>query len=92
MKGILYPASNVIFAAQGDDPAAVPKAADPSTATNPLASSYGGWEAVENSSMALVEAANLLTIPGRTCARTAVLSRSTIRIGRSSSKGCATPG
>jgi hypothetical protein len=68
MKGVLYPASNVIFAAQGDDPAAVPKAADPSTAPNPLASSYGGWEAVENSSMAIIEAANLLILPGRKCA------------------------
>lgn len=68
MKGILYPNSNVIFAAQDQNPAAVPKAPDPSTATNPLASSYGGWEAVENSSLAIVEAANLLSIPGRKCA------------------------
>jgi hypothetical protein len=68
MKGILYPSSNVIFAAQGENPAAVPKAPDPSTATNPLASSYGGWEAVENASLAIVEAANLLSIPGRKCA------------------------
>ena len=29
---------------------------------------YGKWLAVENASMALVEAANLLTIPGRRCA------------------------
>ena len=36
-------------------------------AVNPLASSYGKWEAVENSSLALVEAANLLTVPGRKC-------------------------
>jgi hypothetical protein len=68
MKGILFPSSNVIFAAQGENPAAMPKASDPSTATNPLASSYGGWEAVENSSLAIAEAANLLTVPGRKCA------------------------
>lgn len=68
MKGILYPSSNVIFAAQGDNPADVPPAKDPSTATNPLASSYGKWEAVENSALALSEAANLLTLPGRKCA------------------------
>lgn len=67
MKGILYPNSNVIFFAQGDNPAEVPPAKDPATAVNPLASSYGKWEAVENSSLALVEAANLLTVPGRKC-------------------------
>lgn len=67
MKGILYPNSNVIFFAQSDNPADVPQAKDPATAVNPLASSYGKWEAVENSALALVEAANLLTIPGRKC-------------------------
>jgi len=67
MKGILYPNSNVIFAAQDQNPADVPPAKEPSTATNPLASSYGKWEAVENSALALTEAANLLIIPGRKC-------------------------
>ena len=67
MKGILFPNSNVIFFAQADNPAEVPPAKDPALATNPLASSYGKWEAVENSSLALVEAANLLTVPGRKC-------------------------
>jgi len=67
MKGILYPNSNVIFFAQGDNPNDVPQAKDPATSVNPLASSYGKWEAVENSSLALVEAANLLTVPGRKC-------------------------
>jgi hypothetical protein len=67
MKGILYPSSNVIFAAQDTNPADVPPAKEPSTATNPLASSYGKWEAVENSALALTEAANLLMIPGRKC-------------------------
>ena len=67
MKGILYPNSNVIFFAQGDNPNDVPPAKDPATAVNPLASSYGKWEAVENSSLALAEAANLLTVPGRKC-------------------------
>lgn len=67
MKGILYPSSNVIFAAQDQNPADVPPAKDPSTATNPLASSYGKWEAVENSALALTEAANLLIVPGRKC-------------------------
>ena len=68
MRGILFPNSNVVFFAQGNDPAAVPKDADGTTSVNPLASVYGGWDAIENSSIALAEAANLLTIPGRTCA------------------------
>jgi hypothetical protein len=67
MKGILFPNSNVVFFAQSENPAAVPPAKDPSTATDPLADTYGKWAAVENSSLALVEAANLLTIPGRKC-------------------------
>jgi hypothetical protein len=68
MRGILYPASNVIFAAQSDDPAAIKPAADASTSPNPLTSVYGGWTAVENAGIAIAEAANLLTIPGRVCA------------------------
>jgi hypothetical protein len=67
MKGILFPAANVIFSAQGDNPADVKPAPDPSLATNPLASSYGKWEAVENSALAMAEAANLLMLPGRKC-------------------------
>jgi hypothetical protein len=68
MRGILYPASNVIFAAQSDDPATIkPATPDPATSPNPLTSSYGGWTAVENAGIALAEAANLLTIPGRMC-------------------------
>src|SRR6476469_8673108 len=67
MKGILFPSSNVVFAAQGENPADVEPDADPGTAVNPLASDYGKWEAVENSGLALAEAANLLSIPGRKC-------------------------
>jgi hypothetical protein len=66
MRGIMFPNSNVIFAAQGDDPETVKRDADPSTATNPLASTYGGWMAVENSGMALAESASLLEVP-RNC-------------------------
>jgi hypothetical protein len=68
MRGTLFPASNVIFAAQSENPAEVPPAKDPSMATNPLASTYGKWEAVENSALALSEVANLLMLPGRKCA------------------------
>jgi hypothetical protein len=67
MRGILFPASNVIFAAQNDDPDKIPPAKDPATATDPLASSYGKWQAVENSALAMSEAANLLMVPGRKC-------------------------
>lgn len=67
MKGILYPSSNVIFAAQGDNPADVRPAKDPATATDPLASAYGKWEAVENAGLAIAEASRLLTVPGRKC-------------------------
>jgi hypothetical protein len=68
MRGILFPNSNVIFAVQGNDPTKIKPAKDPATATDPLQSAYGGWTAVENSGIALAEAANLLTIPGRKCA------------------------
>lgn len=67
MKGILFPNSNVIFFAQSEDPAKVPPGKDPALATDPLADTYGKWEAVENSSLAVAEAANLLTIPSRKC-------------------------
>lgn len=67
MKGILYPNSNVIFAAQGDDPAKIAPAKEASSAVNPLESSYGQWEAVENSALALAESARLLSVPGRKC-------------------------
>lgn len=67
MRGTLYPASNVLFAAQDKNPADVAPANDPSVAVNPLESSYGKWEAVENSALAIVEVANLLTLPGRKC-------------------------
>jgi hypothetical protein len=66
MRGILFPASNIVFKAQ--EKLNVKPAEDPSTATDLLASTYGGWDAVENSSIALAESANLLTTPGRKCA------------------------
>ena len=68
MRGTLFPASNIVFAAQDQNPADVPPAKDPATATNLLASAYGKWEAIENSALALSEVANLLMLPGRKCA------------------------
>jgi len=67
MRGIIYPASNVIFAAQDVNPNDVKPAKDPAMAVNPLESAYGKWTAVENAGLALSEAANLLMIPGRKC-------------------------
>jgi hypothetical protein len=67
MRGVLFPNSNVVFFAQNDNPADVKPAKDPSLATDPLANTYGKWDAVENSALALSEAANLLIIPGRKC-------------------------
>jgi hypothetical protein len=67
MRGVMFPNSNVIFAAQSADPAKIKATGDPSTATDPLAGTYGQWAAVENAGLALAESANLLTIPGRMC-------------------------
>lgn len=67
MRGIIYPSSNVIFAAQTQNPAEIKPAADPAMSPNLLTSSYGKWDAVESSSLALAEAASLLTAAGRKC-------------------------
>ena len=69
MRGVLYPAANVVFFAQADDPGAVKfvPGRDPSMATDPLTSPFGGWPAVENAALALAESANLLLLPGRVC-------------------------
>ena len=63
MRGTLYPQSNVIFTAQVEDPASFKPAAHQSTSSDPFTSAYGGWEAVENSGMAMAETANLLLVP-----------------------------
>jgi hypothetical protein len=68
MRGILFPNSNIIFDAQDKDPAAPPDPNDPTAAVHAFAGTYGGWESVENASLALSEAANLVALPGRTCA------------------------
>jgi len=62
MRGVLYPASNVIFTAQSDDPLSFKPALRPSTSPDPFTGAYGGWEAVENAGLALSESANLLII------------------------------
>ena len=69
MQGVVYPAANVLFSAQTEDPAALerPPVKDPAMATDPLVSVFGGWQAIENSALALAESANLLLLPGRVC-------------------------
>ena len=69
MRGVLYPAANVVFFAQADDPADVKfiPGHDPGMSTDPLTSTFGGWVAVENAALALAESANLLSIPERRC-------------------------
>ena len=55
MRAILFPNSNVIFSAQTQDPASVKKDADGTSSVNPLAGMYGGWQAIENSGLAIAE-------------------------------------
>src|SRR3954471_1239659 len=66
MRGTLYPASSVLFAAQ-DDLSKQPAVADAATSPNPLTSTYGGWTAVENAGLAIAEASRLVSLPGRMC-------------------------
>ena len=69
MRGVLYPAANVVFSAQSDNPGEIKfvPGHDPAMSTDPLTSTFGGWTAIENAALALAESANLLTIPGRSC-------------------------
>ena len=69
MRGVLYPAANVVFFAQADDPVEASKAftGDPGMATDPIKAAFGGWQAVQNAALALAESANLLAMEGRRC-------------------------
>jgi hypothetical protein len=68
MRGVLYPAANVVFSAQNDDFEEMAKfEGDPAMATDPLKATFGGWQAVQNGALALAESATLLTIEGRRC-------------------------
>jgi hypothetical protein len=73
MQGVVYPAANVLFSPQTEDPGALerPPSKDPATATDPLVSVFGGWQAIENAGLALAESANLLLVPGRVCSNDA---------------------
>lgn len=68
MRGIPFTFSNIIFDAQATDPGAPRQPAEVTAgATDTFRNVYGGWQEVENSALALAEAANLLMIPGRFC-------------------------
>lgn len=67
MRGLFFPHSNVVFATQRQNPADIPQAPEPSAASDPLTGVFGGWDAVENSALTLIEGADLLMTPGRTC-------------------------
>lgn len=68
MRGIPFTFANIVFDAQSEDPSAQ---RDPAQvgggATATFKNVYGGWQEVENSALALSEAANLILIPGRLC-------------------------
>lgn len=71
MQAIPFPASNIIFDTQTVDPAAANEPTDPQAgagATAQFSGVYGGWLAVENAARAIQETANLIMIPGRSCA------------------------
>ncbi len=67
MRGIPFPSSNIIFDAQSEDPAGAKQAEMGKGATAAYSTVYGGWQAVENSALAVAETANLLLVPGRLC-------------------------
>ena len=69
MRGIYFPNANLIFDVQQHDPG-VPKkpSAEPGTsATSTYATTYSGWEAVENAAVALADGVDLILAPGRLC-------------------------
>ena len=70
MQAIPFPASNIIFDMQTNDPGKPAKAGDPAggaTAQYGGIAEYAGWNAVVNAGVALQETANLIMIPGRLC-------------------------
>ncbi len=67
MRGILFPNSNILFDVQSIDPDDPPPVAAGGGATATFSGIYAGWQVVENAAIALGEAANLITIPGRLC-------------------------
>src|SRR5712692_755413 len=70
MRGIYFPNSNVIFDVQENDPGAPRKksSTEPgASVSETYASTYTGWEAVENAAVALTDGVDLILRPGRSC-------------------------
>lgn len=69
MRGIPFPNSNIVFDTQTADPGVKREPEDTRRggATADFGNVYGGWEAVENSALAVSETATLLMVPGRSC-------------------------
>ena len=68
MRGIPFTFSNIVFDAQSEDPGQPRLPAEVGGgATATFKNVYGGWQAVENSGLALAEAATLAMVPGRRC-------------------------
>src|SRR5687768_16884009 len=56
MRGIPFPASNINFDTQTEDPGATKKPTEGGRgATETFSSVYGGWQAVENNALAIAE-------------------------------------
>ncbi len=67
MRSIFFVNANVVFSGQVNDPASVPRDSQSALSTNPLTGLYAGWQALENSGLALADAAELLNVRGRMC-------------------------
>lgn len=69
MRGIPFPNSNIVFDTQTTDPGATrePVETRGGGATADFGNVYGGWQAVENSALAVAETATLIMVPGRAC-------------------------
>jgi mono/diheme cytochrome c family protein len=69
MRGILFPSSNLIFAVQGQDPAAPREAYKPGAGgfnwADWGAGIYSGWELVDYAAVTMVDVTPLLLIPRR---------------------------
>lgn len=68
MRAVMFPNSNIIFDVQTNDPA-VEKKLGPvgGGALATFANLYAGWDVVQQAAIALAEAPDLITKPGRLC-------------------------
>lgn len=70
MRGIYFPNANLLFDVQQKDPGAPPKGpmeGARGSVSEQFSSIYTGWQVVENAAIALAEATEMLSVPGRVC-------------------------